>query len=90
YVIANATLGYTPSPVFKLSLGSGLSTYESGSIRSSLTYYGNLRYEFKPEYFLFLGFKSAQKQDEPSSWPDPLGHFRKDMATIYAKISLTL
>lgn len=90
YVIANATLGYTPSSQFKISLGSGLSTYESGNIRSSLSYYGNLRYEFKPEYFLFLGFKSAQKQDEPSSWPDPLGHFRKEMATIYAKISLTL
>ena len=90
YVVANATLEYTPSSLFKISLGSGLSSYESGNIRSSLTYYGNLRYEFKPEYFLFLGFKSAQKQDEPSSLPDPLGHFRKDMATIYAKISLTL
>lgn len=90
YMIANATLEYTPQARFKISLGSGLSSYESGNIRSNLDYYGNLRYEFKPEWFLFLGFKSSQTQIEPSTWPDPLGHFRKDLATIYAKVSVTL
>ncbi|MBW6513740.1 MAG: hypothetical protein K0B87_03165 [Candidatus Syntrophosphaera sp.] len=90
YVIANAAVEYTPRATFKITLGSGLSSYESGNIRSSLTYYGNLRYEFKPEWFVFLGFKSAQTQIEPSSWQDPTGHFRKNLATAYAKVSVTL
>lgn len=90
YLIANATLEYTPRATFKISLGSGLSTYESGGRTASLSSYGNLRYEFKPEMFLYLGFKSAQTQVEPSNWSDPLGSFRKDLSTVYAKLSLTI
>ena len=90
YLIANATLEYTPRATFKISLGSGLSTYEQPGRSAALSYYGNLRYEFRPEYFLYLGFKSAQTQLEPSTLSDPLGHFRKDLATVYAKVSVTL
>jgi hypothetical protein len=90
YLIANATLEFTLRATFKISLGSGLSTYEQPGRSAALSYYGNLRYEFRPEYFLYLGFKSAQTQLEPSTLSDPLGHFRKDLATVYAKVSITL
>jgi hypothetical protein len=90
YVVLNATLDYTPRKTFKISFGSGLSTYERSGDLATISYYGNLRYEFKPEWFLFMGFKSAQTQDEPSSWTDPAGHFRKDLATVYAKVSVTI
>ncbi len=89
YLIANATLEYTPRATFKISLGSGLSSYEQPGRSAALSYYGNLRYEFRPEFFLYLGFKSAQTQLEPSTVSDPLGHFRKDLATVYAKVSAT-
>lgn len=90
YVIANASLEYTPRNSFKISMGSGISTYESAGNTASLSGYGNLRYEFKPEMFLYLGFKSAQTQVEPSHWSDPLGRFRKDLSTVYAKLGLTI
>ena len=90
YLIANAKLEYTPRSTFKISLGSGLSTYERRAVSATLSYYGNLRYEFKPEYFLYLGLKSAQTQDVGSDWNEPLGHFRKDLSTIYAKVSITI
>lgn len=89
YLIANAGLEYTPSPTFKISLGSGLSTYERSGNSASLTYYGNLRYEFRPDWFLFLGLKSAQTQIEPSTWTDPLGNFQQDRSTAYAKLSVS-
>ena len=89
YLIANATLEYTPRATFKVSLGSALSTYEQPGRSAALSYYGNLRYEFRPEYFLYLGFKSAQTQLEPSTLSDPVGNFRKDLATVYAKVSAT-
>ncbi len=88
YYIANATLEYTPSQVFKLTLGSGLSTYEQAGKSASLNYYGNLRYEFRPEWFAFVGIKSAQTQTQASTWGDPLGEFRQDLNTAYAKLSV--
>lgn len=88
YIIANATLEYTPAAVFKLTLGSGLSTYEQAGKSASLNYYGNLRYEFRPEWFAFIGIKSAQTQTEASTWNDPLGEFRQDLNTAYAKLSV--
>lgn len=90
YLIANASLEYTPSSTFQITLGSGLSTYERSGSFATLSAYGNLRYEFRPEWFAYLGFKSAQTQDDPSAWDDPLGHFRKDLGTVYAKVSVTL
>ncbi len=90
YMVINAAVEYTPQTTFKITLGSGLSTYESANQRADLGYYGNLRYEFKPEWFLYLGFKSSQVQVEPSTYSDPLGHFRKKLASAYAKVSVTI
>jgi hypothetical protein len=90
YIVANAEAEYTPLPTLRISLGSGLSTYEQTGNYASLSYYGNLRYEFKPEYFLYLGLKSAQTQDTSTMPGELFGHFRRDLATIYAKLSVTL
>lgn len=90
YVVVNAAVDYTPKPTFKISMGSGLSSYEMGTSTASLSFWGNLRYEFKPEWFVYLGLKSAQTQIEPSTWQDPAGDFRKDLSTAYVKLSVTL
>lgn len=88
YLIANAALEFTPNQAFRISLGSALSTYERAGKTAELSYYGNLRYEFRPDWFLFLGIKSAQTQTEASTWGDPLGEFRQDLNTAYAKLSV--
>ncbi len=90
YVVVNAAVDYTPRPTFKISMGSGLSSYEVGTSTASLSFWGNLRYEFRPEWFVYLGLKSAQTQIEPSTWQDPAGDFRKDLSTAYVKLSVTL
>jgi len=90
YVVVNAAVDYTPRPTFKISMGSGLSSYEMGTSTASLSFWGNLRYEFRPEWFVYLGLKSAQTQIEPSTWQDPAGDFRKDLSTAYVKLSVTL
>ncbi len=90
YAIINASLKYTPGQKLQFKGGLGLSTYESGGIYSNLSYFGNLRFEFLPEYFLYAGFKSNQSQDAPFETDDLLGHFRKDGASAYVKVAVTL
>lgn len=90
YIVANAGLDFTPAPSFKISMGSGLSTYEKLESSAELSYFGNLRYEFKPDWFLYLGLKSAQTQEEASTWTAPLGELRKDLSTVYMKLSVTI
>lgn len=89
YIIANATLEYTPTAVFKVTLGSGFSSYELAGSSATLNYYGNLRYEFRPEWFAFVGIKSAQTQTEASTWNNPTGEFQRNLHTAYAKLSVT-
>ncbi len=90
YSVNNLSLVYVHSKDLSLSGGAGLSTYESGGRYANLTYYGNLRYEFRPGSFLYLGLKSQQSQMEPSSFDQPLGQFRRDMAGAYLKLALSL
>ena len=89
YIIANATLEYTPTAVFKVTLGSGFSSYELAGSSATLNYYGNLRYEFRPEWFAFVGIKTAQTQTEASTWNNPTGEFQRNLHTAYAKLSVT-
>jgi len=46
-------------------------------IDRNISYYGNMRYEFKPDYFLFWGFSCNQDQSEKSTFDNPLGRFLK-------------
>jgi hypothetical protein len=90
YGIHNLSLVYTHSQKFSLSGGMGLSTYESGGRYANLSYYGNLRYEFMPGSYLYMGLKSSQSQIEPSSFEQPLGQFQRDLASAYLKLAFTL
>ncbi len=90
YSVNNLSLVYTHSQSLSLSGGAGLSTYESGGRYANLSYYGNLRYEFRPGSFLYMGVKSSQSQMEPSTFDQPLGEFTRDMATAYLKLAFTL
>ncbi|MDP2173513.1 MAG: hypothetical protein Q8M98_03670 [Candidatus Cloacimonadaceae bacterium] len=89
YAIANASLAYTPSQKLQLSSGIGISTYERAGSFADLSYYTNIRYEFMKDYFIYAGFKSNQTMDEESNYSDPMGHFRKNSASAYAKLAVT-
>jgi len=90
YLVFNGELSYTPHQKMRIACGSGFSTYESGGIYNDLNLYGNLRYEFKPNCFLYSGFNTNQLQDYKSTYNDPLGHYLVYSATAYAKVSITL
>ncbi len=90
YAIFNGALAYTPRAKLRLSAGVGISGYETATRTANLTGYGSLRYEFRPECFLFMGFTTRQDQTSRSTLSDPLGQFRKNTASVYAKLALTL
>lgn len=90
YQIANFSLYYDFSNTMSLSNGLGISTYKSGSRYSNLTFYSNFRYELKKDWFLYLGYKTGQSQDEPSTTNDFLGHFNRNSASAYLKLSATI
>ncbi|GAB1468300.1 hypothetical protein MASR2M64_10140 [Candidatus Cloacimonadota bacterium] len=90
YVIGNGTLVYTPGQKLQFRTGAGISSYETVGNFAQLSYYGNVRYEFMPEYFIYAGFKSRQTQDVAPNYAEPMGHFSKDQASAYIKLTATL
>jgi hypothetical protein len=90
YQIANAYLYYDFSNRMTIRNGLGISTYKTGSRYSNLTFYSNFRYEFNKDWFLYLGYKTGQSQDEPSTLNDLTGHFNRNSASAYLKLSLTM
>ena len=89
YVVFNGTLKYTPSQKLQFRSGTGFSSYETAGSSAQLSYYGNIRYEFLPEYFIYAGFKSRQTQDQASDFSEPMGHFIKNQASAYVKLAVT-
>lgn len=90
YSLINASLNYTPNLKLRFTTGLNYSSYESQGVYSKLNYYANLRYEFKRDYYIYAGYKSAQTQDEASTNSDYFGHFMKNSASIYFKVSVSL
>ncbi|HPT71179.1 MAG TPA: hypothetical protein PLE74_02730 [Candidatus Cloacimonadota bacterium] len=90
YEIINASLDYSFSNSMSINNGLNISTYKSGQRYSDLTYYTNFKYEFRKDWFLYIGYKTSQCQDEPSDFFDLQGHFDRYSASAYMKISLTL
>lgn len=90
YEIINCKLQYTPNRIVSISTGIGISTYESSDVHANVSCYGNLRYEFKPDHFLFIGFKSNQDQSDRPTYDNPIGRFVKKSSTAYLKLSVTI
>ncbi|MFO7660042.1 MAG: hypothetical protein R6V77_03935 [Candidatus Cloacimonadaceae bacterium] len=90
YQIANAKLIYNFSNKMTITNGLNLSSYERSSTHADVSFYSNFRYEFKKDWFLYLGYKTRQLQDEPSVQDDWMGHFRRNSASAYLKLSLTI
>lgn len=90
YTILNSSLAYNPSGKLRLSSGVGISSYEEAGVFASLSYYASLRYEFRPEYFLYMGYTTGRSQTEKSSYNYPLGGFQNNSASLYAKLAITL
>jgi hypothetical protein len=79
-----------PNLQFSLTTGLSYSSYETPNYYPQLGYYANLRYEFKRDWFIYAGFKSAQTRDVAPTGNDYLGHFSKDSASAYFKVSVSL
>lgn len=90
YSLINANLNYTPNLKLRFTTGLNYSSYESQGVYSKLNYYANLRYEFKRDYYIYAGYKSTQTQDVASTNSDYFGHFMKNSASIYFKVSVSL
>jgi hypothetical protein len=90
YQIVNAALDYNLSNQITTTTGLGWSTYQICSRYSNLNFYSNFRYEFKKDWFLYLGYKTKQLQNEPITTTDWTGHFNRNSASVYLKLSATI
>jgi hypothetical protein len=90
YQIGSAKLNYNFSNKLSLRNGLSLTNYDSEGSRARITFYSNFRYEFRKDCYLYLGYKTRQSQDEESGWGNPQGHFVRNAASAYLKVSLTL
>ncbi len=90
YSVHNLGLTYTHSKKFDLSAGASYSNYESSDYKAMLSYYTNLKYQFLPNQYIYLGIKSQQSQMEELNWDNPLPQYRKDAASAYLKLALTM
>jgi hypothetical protein len=90
YQILNATANFNFSNNMNLFNGLGFSNYEMGELYANMSFYSNFRYEFKPDRFIYLGYKTGQYQDIASKNNDVLGHFKRNTASVYVKLSATI
>ncbi len=90
YQILNGSLSINPNTRLRISNGVNMSTYASGGIYANMGFYSNLSYEFKPDCFFNLGYKTRQFQDEQPTYDNPLGHFSRSKASAYLKLSYTM
>ncbi len=90
FQIVNAGLDYNFNNSMTLRNGLSITTNDADGPYSNLSFYSNFRYEFKKDWFLYLGYKSRQYQDEPSNQNDMFGHFKRNSASAYLKVSATI
>lgn len=90
YQIINLGASYRPDNKTSVKMGLGLSTYESTVNYGNLSFYTNIAHEFRPNWFVYLGYKTRQIQDEKTSIDEPLGHYIRNMASAYLKLAVTL
>ncbi|PKN79094.1 MAG: hypothetical protein CVU48_06305 [Candidatus Cloacimonetes bacterium HGW-Cloacimonetes-1] len=90
YNILNGSLSVNPNIRLRISNGVNMTTYASAGVFANIGFYSNLRYEFKPECFFNLGYKTRQFQDEQASYDYPLGHYSRSSASAYLKLSYTM
>ncbi len=90
YNIITASLSYNMN--IKMSWRNGLSysTYRTPNMYPDLTFYSNFEYEFKPDWFLYLGYRTGQMQTEPSSGMLIYDNFYRYSASAYLKVSATI
>lgn len=90
YVIVNASLKYTPSRIAQFTFGSSMDSYERNDDKAWLQLYGSIKYEFRPESFLYMGFATRQTKTADFELASPFQDFRKDSATAYVKVAVTI
>jgi hypothetical protein len=90
YAFVNTDVVYTHSNHLQLRAALSYHNNESGGAFGDLGYHGNLRYEFKPECFIYAGMQNNQYQDQKSTLSNPLGNFKKYGSTAYVKLAVAI
>lgn len=90
YQIANLSLKYNFSNQLSLSNGLGISSYQTKGNYANLTFYSNFSYEFRKDCLLFIGYKTGQFQNKPSTTDDWDGHIKRKSASAYLKVVVSL
>lgn len=90
YQIINCSLKINPNLKSSLDAGMGISTYETRTRFANLSFYANYAYEFLPDSFFYLGYKTQRYQDEKSTQSQALGHFKISNSSMYLKVALRL
>ena len=70
--------------------GFGISTYDADGYYSLFTFFSNFQYEFKKDWFLYIGYQTGQIQDDKALYSDPLGHFIPYTKSAYLKLSVVM
>jgi len=89
FIIASGTLNYKASNQITLKNGVSLDTYNTSNTKPGISFYSNLVYEFRPECYLYLGYKTKQALREDNSLISP-GQYKRTSATAYLKVALTI
>lgn len=90
YWVANGMMQLTPGKDLRLRAGASLDTYYSAGVKAQLRYYASLRYEFRPEYFLYMGVTNREMTVEDSEEELRRDQTVKTSSTAYMKLSITL
>lgn len=90
FQIGSASLDYNFNNKMTWRNGLSASSNDAYGIYSHLTFYSNYKYEFKKDWFLYIGYKTNQGQDEYSCFNDFTGHFKRYAASAYLKLSITM
>jgi len=90
YQIGNAKLHYNFNNRMSLRNGFGISTYDADGYYSLFTFFSNFQYEFKKDWFLYIGYQTGQIQDDKALYSDPLGHFIPYTKSAYLKLSVVM
>jgi len=88
--IINASLSYNMNIKMSWRNGLSFSTQRTPKSNPYLSFYSNFEYEFKPDWFVYLGYKTEQMQTEPSHSVLIYENFYRYSGSAYLKISATL
>lgn len=90
YQVINLRVSHSPSSKSLISTGCAMDTYERMDTKGWVRLFANVRYEFMPDSFIYLGASSRQTKYDDYRLDALFDDFVKNSATAYMKVALTL